>query len=116
MENSPHPERSRRIWSQSRLQATSFTRSDQSRCSMTESVYDDLKQLGRAVEPPASPEAAVLDRVRNPQEGLPYLLRFTCPGFTALCPIPPHPDFAHLVLPYLPPPFPPPSTPLTTSP
>ena len=69
---------------------------------MSESVYDDLKQLGRAVEPPASPEAAVLDKVRNPQEGLAYLVRFTCPEFTALCPITGQPDFAHLVIDYVP--------------
>jgi len=69
---------------------------------MTKSVYDDLKQLGRAVEKPASPEAAVLDKVRNPHPGLAYLVRFTCPEFTALCPVTFQPDFAHLVIDYVP--------------
>jgi 7-cyano-7-deazaguanine reductase len=69
---------------------------------MTRSVYDDLKQLGRAVEPPATPEAAIIEKVRNPQAGLTYLVRFACPEFTALCPITGQPDFAHLVIDYVP--------------
>jgi 7-cyano-7-deazaguanine reductase len=69
---------------------------------MTQSVYDDLKQLGRAVEPPATPEAAIIEKVRNPQAGLTYLVRFACPEFTALCPITGQPDFAHLVIDYVP--------------
>jgi len=69
---------------------------------MTNPVYDHLKQLGRAVEPPASPEAAVIEKVRNPQAGLTYLVRFACPEFTALCPITGQPDFAHLVIDYVP--------------
>ena len=69
---------------------------------MTNPVYDHLKQLGRAVEPPASPEAAVIEKVRNPQAGLTYLVRFACPEFTALCPITGQPDFAHLVIDYAP--------------
>lgn len=55
-------------------------------------------QLGRASKLPASPAAAALDRVANPHRGTTYLVRFTCPEFTALCPITGQPDFAHLVL------------------
>jgi 7-cyano-7-deazaguanine reductase len=69
---------------------------------MTNPVYDHLKQLGRAVEAPASPEAAIIEKVRNPQAGLTYLVRFACPEFTALCPITGQPDFAHLVIDYVP--------------
>jgi 7-cyano-7-deazaguanine reductase len=69
---------------------------------MAKSVYDDLKQLGHPATPPATPEAAVIETVRNPQEGLAYLVRFTCPEFTALCPITGQPDFAHLVIDYVP--------------
>ncbi|HMA50134.1 MAG TPA: preQ(1) synthase [Magnetospirillaceae bacterium] len=69
---------------------------------MTNPVYDDLKQLGRQVEAPATPEAAIIETVRNPQAGLAYLVRFTCPEFTALCPITGQPDFAHLVIDYVP--------------
>ena len=61
-----------------------------------------LTQLGRAVDAPASPEAAVLERVPNPQADVPYLARFTAPEFTSLCPVTGQPDFAHLVIDYAP--------------
>jgi len=59
-------------------------------------------QLGRPAAPAASPEAAVLDRVPNPHRGEVYLVRFTAPEFTSLCPITGQPDFAHLVIDYVP--------------
>lgn len=59
-------------------------------------------QLGRPAAPPASPELAVIDRVPNPQKGETYLVRFTAPEFTSLCPITNQPDFAHLVIDYVP--------------
>ncbi len=59
-------------------------------------------QLGRPVPPPASPGDAVLETVANPHPGLAYLVRFTCPEFTALCPITGQPDFAHIVIDYVP--------------
>ena len=58
--------------------------------------------LGRAAEIPVSPETAVLDRVPNPHPDIDYLIRFTVPEFTALCPITGQPDFAHLVIDYVP--------------
>lgn len=62
----------------------------------------ELTHLGQASTIPASPEEAVLERVANPHAGTPYLARFTCPEFTALCPVTGQPDFAHLVLDYAP--------------
>ena len=59
-------------------------------------------QLGRAVEWPATPEAARLDAVPNPQKGTDYLVRFTVPEFTSICPVTGQPDFAHLVVDYAP--------------
>jgi 7-cyano-7-deazaguanine reductase len=59
-------------------------------------------QLGHQVKPPASPEEARLDRVPNPHPGDGYLVRFTAPEFTSLCPITGQPDFAHLVIDYVP--------------
>jgi 7-cyano-7-deazaguanine reductase len=59
-------------------------------------------QLGRAVEWPTSPEAAQLDRVPNPQKDTNYVVRFTAPEFTSLCPITGQPDFAHLMIDYVP--------------
>ena len=58
--------------------------------------------LGRRAPLPASPGEAALDTVANPHPGLLYLVRFTCPEFTALCPVTGQPDFAHLVIDYVP--------------
>jgi 7-cyano-7-deazaguanine reductase len=44
----------------------------------------------------------VLERVANPQPGAAYVVRFTCPEFTSLCPITGQPDFAHIVVDYIP--------------
>ena len=60
------------------------------------------KHLGQASSLPASPEEAVLDYVANPRQGRPYLVRFTAPEFTSLCPVTGQPDFAHLVIDYVP--------------
>jgi 7-cyano-7-deazaguanine reductase len=57
--------------------------------------------LGRAAEIPLDPQSAVLDRVPNPHPDIDYLIRFTVPEFTALCPITGQPDFAHLVIDYV---------------
>jgi 7-cyano-7-deazaguanine reductase len=69
---------------------------------MTQSTYDHLEQLGSHRGPAASPDAAVLEKVANPQPGVQYLVRFTCPEFTSLCPVTLQPDFAHLVIDYVP--------------
>jgi 7-cyano-7-deazaguanine reductase len=61
-----------------------------------------LTQLGRDVRGYASPEEAVLERVPNPHPDTPYLVRFTAPEFTSLCPVTGQPDFAHLVIDYVP--------------
>jgi 7-cyano-7-deazaguanine reductase len=59
-------------------------------------------QLGTPTPVPPGPEAAVLERVPNPEPGRDYLVRFTCPEFTSLCPITGQPDFAHVVIDYVP--------------
>ena len=58
--------------------------------------------LGQTSALPASPEEAVLDYVPNPRPGRAYLVRFTAPEFTSLCPVTGQPDFAHLVIDYVP--------------
>ncbi|MCC7425751.1 MAG: NADPH-dependent 7-cyano-7-deazaguanine reductase QueF [Alphaproteobacteria bacterium] len=60
------------------------------------------KQLGAHVPLPESPEKALLERVPNPHPDLRYLARFAVPEFTSLCPITGQPDFAHLVIDYVP--------------
>jgi 7-cyano-7-deazaguanine reductase len=64
--------------------------------------YPHLTQLGQQSALPASPDEAVLETVPNPHPGTPYLVRFTAPEFTSLCPITGQPDFAHLVIDYVP--------------
>ncbi|HEV7873104.1 MAG TPA: preQ(1) synthase, partial [Enterovirga sp.] len=59
-------------------------------------------QLGRPAPQPRSPEEAVLDRVPNPHADTDYLARFTAPEFTSLCPVTGQPDFAILVIDYVP--------------
>ena len=61
-----------------------------------------LAHLGTPSEIPASPEDATLDRVPNPHPGTHYLARFTVPEFTSICPVTSQPDFAHLVIDYVP--------------
>ena len=58
--------------------------------------------LGQASVLPASPQAAVLDYPPNPHPDTLYLVRFAAPEFTALCPVTGQPDFAHLVIDYVP--------------
>ena len=69
---------------------------------MGESIYSDLTQLGGATRLPETPEAARLERVRNPQADTLCNVRFTVPEFTSLCPMTGQPDFAHLVIDYVP--------------
>lgn len=59
-------------------------------------------QLGKQVGLPDTPEAAQLDRVPNPHTDTHYVARFTVPEFTSLCPVTGQPDFAHLVIDYVP--------------
>lgn len=66
------------------------------------STYDNLTQLGQHSAVPASPDVAVLEVVENPQKTRQYVVRFTCPEFTSLCPMTGQPDFAHIVIDYVP--------------
>jgi 7-cyano-7-deazaguanine reductase len=59
-------------------------------------------QLGRDVRLPQSPDEAVLDAVPNPHKDSDYVVRFTAPEFTSLCPVTGQPDFAHFVIDYVP--------------
>jgi 7-cyano-7-deazaguanine reductase len=58
--------------------------------------------LGQMAALPASPEDAINDPVPNPHPDLDYVARYTCPEFTSICPVTGQPDFAHLVIDYVP--------------
>lgn len=65
-------------------------------------IYQDLQQLGEQTTLPTSPEEALLESVENPQSDVDYVVRFTAPEFTSLCPMTAQPDFAHLMIDYIP--------------
>lgn len=65
-------------------------------------VTENLTQLGQQARIPATPDEAVLETVPNPHRDTDYLIRFACPEFTSLCPITGQPDFAHIVIDYVP--------------
>jgi 7-cyano-7-deazaguanine reductase len=65
-------------------------------------MTDTLTQLGRQTALPDQPNIATLERVPAPAQGAHYLVRFTAPEFTSLCPVTGQPDFAHLVIDYVP--------------
>jgi 7-cyano-7-deazaguanine reductase len=61
-----------------------------------------LTALGKQSALPTSPEEARLDAVPNPHRDTDYVTRFVAPEFTSLCPVTGQPDFAHLVIDYIP--------------
>jgi len=68
---------------------------------MNSKPHESLTQLGRPAPIPASPGEAKLERVPSPHGGKHYVVRFTCPEFTSLCPLTGQPDFAHIVIDYI---------------
>ncbi len=69
---------------------------------MSETDVSGLTMLGADVKQPQSPEDAVLEKVPNGQSDVDYAVRFVAPEFTSLCPMTGQPDFAHLVIDYVP--------------
>jgi 7-cyano-7-deazaguanine reductase len=65
-------------------------------------THDGAALLGAQAQTPQSPDEAELDRVPNPHPDVDYVARFTQPEFTSLCPVTGQPDFAHLVIDYVP--------------
>ncbi len=61
-----------------------------------------LKSLGQPAAIPTHPDPAVLEAIANPRRAETYLVRFTAPEFTSLCPVTGQPDFAHLVIDFAP--------------
>ncbi|WP_229714506.1 preQ(1) synthase [Aquisalinus luteolus] len=65
-------------------------------------MYQEYTRLGEKVDLPEDPDKATLDPVPNPHTDVDYLARFVAPEFTSLCPVTGQPDFAHLVIDYVP--------------
>jgi len=51
---------------------------------------------------PMSPEEAKIETFPNPKPGRAYTIRLDCPDFTSLCPVTGQPDFAEILLEYVP--------------
>jgi 7-cyano-7-deazaguanine reductase len=62
----------------------------------------DLTQLGAKSAIPASPDEAKLERAPNPHKSTLYLVRFSAPEFTSICPVTGQPDFGILMIDYAP--------------
>jgi 7-cyano-7-deazaguanine reductase len=69
---------------------------------MAKSPFTKLTQLGSKTSIPKDPDAARLENVTNPHPTLRYVIRFSAPEFTSLCPVTGQPDFAHLIIDYVP--------------
>lgn len=67
-----------------------------------QTIYQNLTQLGEKTALPQNPDEAVLERVSNPHKDAGYAVRFSAPEFTSICPMTGAPDFAHLVIDYIP--------------
>jgi 7-cyano-7-deazaguanine reductase len=70
--------------------------------SLSSSATLNLTQLGKKVVARDDPDKQPLEIVPNPHPDVVYVTRLTCPEFTSLCPVTSQPDFAHLVIDYIP--------------
>ncbi len=50
----------------------------------------------------SNPHLNILEGVKNPHTDIDYSIKFTCPEFTSICPITSQPDFAHIIIDYVP--------------
>ena len=69
---------------------------------MGKTDHDNLRLLGIKTTLPKSPKEAILEKIDNPHLTSNYLIRFSCPEFTTLCPVTGQPDFAYLIIDYIP--------------
>ena len=63
---------------------------------------DKLSALGNHSEIPMKPDKNILEKINNPKIGINYSIRLTCPEFTSICPVTSQPDFAYLIIDYVP--------------
>ncbi len=63
---------------------------------------ENLKHLGKPTIYPESPELAQLDTFENKVLHRKYTINMDCPEFTHICPITGQPDFAQLIITYIP--------------
>jgi 7-cyano-7-deazaguanine reductase len=69
---------------------------------MARKSVPSLTYLGRSTAAPTTPDEAILDRIPNRHGDSPFVVRFSAPEFTVLCAVTGQPDFAHIVIDYVP--------------
>ena len=67
---------------------------------MTTKTHQGAALLGQKSSLPASPDEA--DSISCPSTQARAIVRFAAPEFTSLCPVTGQPDFAHIVIDYVP--------------
>ena len=63
---------------------------------------EKFKYLGKQIDLSSNPDHSVLDKHPNPHLDTKYCIRFTCPEFTSICPVTSQPDFAKIIIDYIP--------------
>lgn len=48
------------------------------------------------------PDSEILEKVPNPHPDVDYVINLSCPEFTSICPVTSQPDFAHIIIDYVP--------------
>ena len=64
--------------------------------------FKKLTNLGKKSEIPTVPDPKILENIINSKKNLKYCIRFTCPEFTSICPVTSQPDFAIIIIDYIP--------------
>ena len=63
---------------------------------------EKFKYLGKQNNLLSNSDHSVLDKYPNPHLDTKYCIRFTCPEFTSICPVTSQPDFAKIIIDYIP--------------
>jgi 7-cyano-7-deazaguanine reductase len=70
---------------------------------MSERDFHDLTLLSKSQTVyPGSPEKTRLESFSNKYQNRDYVVEFNCPEFTSLCPVTGQPDFARIIITYVP--------------
>ncbi|MEG8098699.1 preQ(1) synthase [Candidatus Liberibacter brunswickensis] len=69
---------------------------------MSEIIVEGLSILGGKNKIYNNPQEALLEKIPSHNKKLSYVVRFTIPEFTSLCPVTSQPDFAHMIIDYIP--------------
>ena len=69
---------------------------------MVQKKINKINALGNKSNIPNEPSEALLEKVKNPHSDKLYVARFAVPEFTSLCPVTGQPDFANIIIDYIP--------------